>query len=50
MFIESNPIPVKTALALIGKINGELRLPLCEMSQMNNEKLQAVLRKMSLLD
>ena len=50
MFIESNPIPVKTALALMGKINGELRLPLCEMSQMNNEKLQAVLRKMSLLD
>jgi 4-hydroxy-tetrahydrodipicolinate synthase len=31
MFLESNPIPVKTALKLMGRLNGELRLPLCPM-------------------
>jgi len=41
LFIESNPIPVKTALYMMGKISGELRPPLCPMS----EKNQAVLRK-----
>ncbi|MBF0519270.1 MAG: 4-hydroxy-tetrahydrodipicolinate synthase, partial [Nitrospirae bacterium] len=33
MFIETNPIPVKTALAMMGKIQEEFRLPLCEMSK-----------------
>ncbi|MDH5203681.1 MAG: 4-hydroxy-tetrahydrodipicolinate synthase, partial [Nitrospirota bacterium] len=32
MFIETNPIPAKTALAIMGKIQEEFRLPLCEMS------------------
>ena len=31
MFLESNPIPVKTALKLMGRLNGEFRLPLCPM-------------------
>ncbi len=43
MFIETNPIPVKTALALMGKIQEELRLPLCEMAPANKEKLRKVL-------
>lgn len=43
MFIETNPIPVKTSLALMGKINEEFRLPLCEMSPANKEKLKGVL-------
>lgn len=43
MFIETNPIPVKTALAMMGKIKEEFRLPLCEMSAANKEKLKNVL-------
>ena len=43
MFIETNPISVKTALSLMGKIHEELRLPLCPMSSENREKLKNVL-------
>jgi len=43
MFIETNPIPVKTALAMMGKIKEEFRLPLCEMSPANREKLKKIL-------
>jgi 4-hydroxy-tetrahydrodipicolinate synthase len=43
MFIETNPIPVKTSLALMGKIQEEFKLPLCEMSSANKEKLKGVL-------
>ncbi|MBI4682002.1 MAG: 4-hydroxy-tetrahydrodipicolinate synthase [Nitrospirae bacterium] len=43
MFIETNPIPVKTALSLMGKIQDEMRLPLCEMSSGNKEKLRNIL-------
>jgi len=49
MFIETNPIPVKTALAMTGKIKEEFRLPLCEMSPANREKLKAVLKGMKLV-
>ena len=49
MFIETNPIPVKTALALMGKIQEEFRLPLCEMAPANREKLKAVLKDMKLI-
>jgi 4-hydroxy-tetrahydrodipicolinate synthase len=49
MFIETNPIPVKTALALMGKINEEFRLPLCEMAPANRDKLKKVLQDMKLL-
>lgn len=44
MFIETNPIPVKTALAMMGKIAEEFRLPLCEMAEPNREKLKKVLK------
>jgi len=49
MFIETNPIPVKTALALMGKIGEEFRLPLCAMSPASKEKLRGVLKDAGLL-
>jgi len=49
MFIETNPIPAKTALAMMGKIREEFRLPLCEMSPANREKLKGVLKGMKLV-
>lgn len=44
MFIETNPVPAKTALSMMGKIKEEVRMPLCEMSKANKEKLQQVLQ------
>jgi 4-hydroxy-tetrahydrodipicolinate synthase len=49
MFLETNPIPVKTALAMMGKIQEEFRLPLCEMSSANKDKLRKVLGDLKLL-
>ena len=49
IFIETNPIPVKTALDLMGKLDAEWRLPLCEMQPENKEKLKAVLQKYKLV-
>jgi 4-hydroxy-tetrahydrodipicolinate synthase len=49
MFIETNPIPVKTALAMMGKIQEEFRLPLCEMAPANKEKLRKVLTDLKLI-
>jgi len=43
MFIETNPIPVKTAMGILGMIDPELRLPLCAMEGANLEKLRAAL-------
>ena len=43
MFIETNPIPVKTALAMMGKCTEEMRLPLCSMAEANKAKLRQVL-------
>jgi 4-hydroxy-tetrahydrodipicolinate synthase len=43
MFIETNPIPVKTALSMMGKIQEEMRLPLCPMSSSNKENLKNIL-------
>lgn len=40
VFIETNPIPVKTALSLMGKCRGDLRLPLTPMSEGNLKKLK----------
>ena len=40
MFCEVNPIPVKTAMNLLGYDVGDLRLPLCEMEPANVEKLK----------
>jgi len=49
MFYETNPIPVKTSLALMGKIDGEMRLPLCPMAPANLEKLKKALRDYGLI-
>ena len=49
LFCEVNPIPVKTALNLMGYHVGELRLPLCPMSQAHLAKLEAVLHQYDLL-
>jgi len=43
LFIEPNPVPVKTALAWRGLILGEVRLPLCEMTAANQERLRKTL-------
>jgi 4-hydroxy-tetrahydrodipicolinate synthase len=43
LFIEVNPVPVKAALALMGKIKYEYRLPLCKMAEANFEKLKKVM-------
>ncbi len=49
MFLETNPIPVKAALELMGKISGEVRLPLTKLSEKNREKLKEVLSKFDLI-
>ncbi len=43
MFLETNPIPVKTALSMMGMITPEMRLPLASMSETNLKKLKKVL-------
>jgi len=49
LFIETNPIPVKTALSLMGMLNGELRLPLVEIENKNKEVLKKTLEETGLL-
>ncbi len=49
LFLEANPIPVKAALADMGLIAEEYRLPLCEMGAANREILRATLRKLQLI-
>lgn len=49
LFVEVNPIPVKTALRLMGKNVGNLRLPLCDMEDANLEKLKATMKKHNLI-
>lgn len=49
LFIEVNPIPVKTAMNMMGMEVGGLRMPLCEMEPKNAEKLAATLKTCGLL-
>ena len=49
LFLETNPIPVKTAMGLLGMIEPGLRLPLCEMSDANQERLIQALETYGLL-
>ena len=49
MFYETNPIPVKTAMAVMGMIGGELRLPLCPMSEANLNRLKVAMRAYGLI-
>jgi 4-hydroxy-tetrahydrodipicolinate synthase len=43
MFVETNPIPVKEAMAMLGMIRAEWRLPMCPMSDANRDRLRKVL-------
>ena len=45
LFIEPNPVPVKTALGWRGAMSGEVRLPLCEMSEANQDRLRKTLKE-----
>jgi 4-hydroxy-tetrahydrodipicolinate synthase len=49
MFYETNPVPVKTAMKLLGKITGEVRQPLCPMSPGNEDKLRRVMQQYGLI-
>lgn len=49
LFIETNPVPVKSALNLIGKDVGHFRLPLCEMDKSNLESLKRTLKEYNLI-
>jgi 4-hydroxy-tetrahydrodipicolinate synthase len=49
LFIETNPIPVKAALAMMGQIEEEYRLPLVPMAAKNREALRATLKRCGLL-
>ena len=49
MFIETNPIPVKTAMKLLDRLNGEMRLPLCNMSKEHERQLKIALEKYGLV-
>jgi 4-hydroxy-tetrahydrodipicolinate synthase len=50
LFVEANPIPVKWALAEMGLIHNELRLPLTPLSPQHHESLRAALRDAQCLD
>ena len=49
MFIESNPVPVKTALSLIGKCRADVRLPLVGLQPASLEKLKGVMKNYGLI-
>lgn len=49
LFMEVNPIPVKTALNLMGKDAGPFRLPLCEMTDAHTARLRGLLEKAGLV-
>jgi len=49
VFIETNPIPVKTALSIMGKCRGDLRLPLTPMSEGNLKKLRQAMTDFGLI-
>ena len=49
MFIETNPIPVKTAMGMMGMIEPSLRLPMCDMSKANKVKLEQALKEYGLI-
>lgn len=48
-FIESNPIPVKAVLAMMGKIEENYRLPMCPMKKENRAKLERIAAEVGLL-
>lgn len=49
MFIESNPIPVKAALAKMNKIEEKYRAPMCQMEMANKEQLISEMKKLNII-
>jgi 4-hydroxy-tetrahydrodipicolinate synthase len=49
IFIESNPAPIKQALAWQGRMTAEVRLPLCELAAASQDKLRATLKAVGVL-
>jgi 4-hydroxy-tetrahydrodipicolinate synthase len=50
IFIEINPVPVKTALGWMGKISPEVRLPLAPLAPQNEAKLKAICQQYGLIE
>jgi 4-hydroxy-tetrahydrodipicolinate synthase len=48
-FLETNPIPIKEAMAMAGMLEPEFRLPMCRMSDANRETLRGILRQYALV-
>ncbi|MBC7962997.1 MAG: 4-hydroxy-tetrahydrodipicolinate synthase [Steroidobacteraceae bacterium] len=49
MFIESNPVPVKTALELMGKASADVRLPLAPLGDASKARLTAIMKEYNLI-
>ena len=49
LFIETNPVPTKAALAMLGRCAEEYRLPLCKMSAANRAQLARTLKDCGVL-
>lgn len=49
LFYETNPMPVKTIMNLLGRLNGEVRLPLCDVRPETRQRLENDLKKFGLL-
>jgi 4-hydroxy-tetrahydrodipicolinate synthase len=49
LFIETNPIPVKAAMGMLGMCSPEVRLPLCAMDEGNRRQLETALKNYGLL-
>lgn len=48
LFIESNPVPVKTVLGFLGKMSAQVRLPLCQMENGSLDRLKMEMRRVGL--
>jgi 4-hydroxy-tetrahydrodipicolinate synthase len=48
-FLETNPIPIKEAMAMAGMLEPEFRLPMCRMSEANREVLRGIIRQYGLV-
>ena len=49
LFVESNPTPIKQALAWQGRMTADVRLPLCELTEASKIKLRATLAALKLV-
>jgi 4-hydroxy-tetrahydrodipicolinate synthase len=49
LFIDTNPIPVKTALSFMGKMEKEFRLPLCPTTPEKEAKIKEVLTRLGVI-